>query len=85
MLLNNLISKGYRIEYSFLLFILKFFILILSLDNSSRFFESSFDSKYRNRLELSISTLEIKLLRLSNRININYQDLNRVFDSNSII
>jgi hypothetical protein len=56
-----------------------------SLNNSNRFFESNFDFKYRNRHELSILTLGIKLLRLSNRINTNCQDLNRIFDSNLII
>ncbi len=55
-----------------------------SLDNSNRFFELSFDFKYRNWFELLISILEIELSRLSNRVNINCQDLNQVFDSNSI-
>ncbi len=58
-----------------------------SLDNSSRFFESNFDFKYRNQFELSISILEIKLSRLSNRINTNCQDSNSIirFDAISLV
>jgi len=52
-----------------------FFILILSLGDSSRYFKLSFDFKYRNRLELLISTLEIELSRLSSRVGTNRQDL----------
>ncbi len=41
-LLNDFISKNYKIEHDFLLFILDFFILILSLGNLIRFFDSIF-------------------------------------------
>ncbi len=55
-----------------------------NLDNLNRFFESNFDFKYRNRLELLNSILEIELSRLSSRVDTNYQDSSRILDSNSI-
>jgi len=55
-----------------------------NLDNLNRFFESNFDFKYRNRLELLNSILEIELSRLSSRVDTNYEDSSRILDSNSI-
>jgi len=48
------------------------------------FFESNFDFKYRNRLELLISTLEIELPRFLSRVGTNRQDSNRFLDPNSM-
>lgn len=63
------------------------FILILNLDDSSQFSNRFLISRFTIRFESfdnSISTLEIELLRLSNRIDTNRQDSNRISDSNSM-
>ena len=83
-LLDNLISKDYRIEHDFLLFILEF----LNTNTKSWRFDSIFRFDFRfnfwNRIELSISTLEIELPRLSIQFESNRQDSIRFLESNSI-
>jgi hypothetical protein len=61
-----------------------FFILILSLGDSGRFFGSVFDSKFTTRPELSVPTLGIESPRLSGRVDTNRQDSGRVPDPNSM-